>query len=393
MGSSVGFAVVLSVSASMAQNAPVDPERLIGEQEQPAAPGRLLDNLFTGLPNARERLRQDYGIRYAANYYAGVYTQLDGDGESASGLANLAVRWDAIGRGSPNMGSIIAYVENRHELGGNTSTDFNRRLGPAISPNAFNSAGGFTRLRQLYYRQSLFENELIAAFGKFALRGNFSYSPLTANRFRSFQSAALSLAPTAPWPADSVGVYARWQPAGERWGATTALVDAAPDINGFDFDIEGPYALTSLYLVSEPWRPDSGRPPPSHHFQATVYRQPDTAGRAEGLGTVATYDLRLRPMWSVGLRYGYADEDLGAVQQNAAAALVFDAPFERASDGAGIGVAWSREAVSEQDVFTAEAFYRWNVVPGFELTPTLQFTSTDDDGGQVVFGLRSATSF
>ncbi|RMB02004.1 carbohydrate porin [Eilatimonas milleporae] len=389
----VFYAIAPFAPAALAQDSVVDPEQLIEEQDGPAAPGRLLDTVFETLPAARDRLRQDYGISYAGNHFAGIYTDVDEGEVSSAGLAGLAVRWDIFNRAAPNQGSVIAYVENRHEIGGTASTAFNAAFGPAFSPNALNSAGEFTRLRQLYYRQALFDDALITAFGKFALRANFSFSPLTTNRFRNFQSSAMSLAPTAPWPGDSVGLYARWQPADRHWGVTAAVVDAAPEVNGFDFDIDGPYVLGSIYLMSEPWRPDSGTPPPPHYVQATVYRQPDAAGRPEGWGMIATYDLRLRPEWSVGLRYGYAEEDLSPVEQNAAAVLVFNNPFLRASDGVGIGVAWSREAASAEDVLTAEAFYRWNVIPGFELTPTVQMAMSDDRGDELIFGLRTGLSF
>lgn len=378
-------------TAASAQEGAVDPEQLIRDQTRDDGPGRLLDNFDLGVAARRAALRERAGISFAANYYLIMQSAPDADADVINGLANLAFRWDNGRLIEGEQTSVVGYLENRHDIAGLSSADFNARFGPTAAPNGF--ATEFTRLRQLYLRQTLFDDSLVIAAGKYSLRGNFGASRLTVNKFRGFQSPTLSRAPSTPWPVESVGLYGRWQPEGRRWAVSAGLVDADPDVNAVDFDITGPYALVSLHLHSEPWRMDSGEPAPRHQFQLTVYHQPETPRGPEGVGVLAVHDMRLTDRLELGLRYGIAERQLGAVRQSAAAALVLNGPFGRPRDGVGVGVGWAEASESRDSNFNAEIFYRLNVIEGFELTPSAQISETIDDRTELILGLRTGISF
>ena len=189
------FVSLLPVEAS-AQDGAVDPEELIREQTTDTGSGRLLDNFDLGTAERRSELKRDLGLSFAGTFYTSIQTGLDDDADVANGLAVLAVRWDNSDIIDGEMTSVIGYVENRHNLGGDGGAEFNAGVGAISAPNAF--ATEFTRFRQLYVRQTLANDAVVLAFGKFSPRASFGRSRITTDKFRQFQSATLSRASTTP---------------------------------------------------------------------------------------------------------------------------------------------------------------------------------------------------
>ena len=387
---------LLFAPPGFADNDGIDVETLLKEQATDRGPGRFLDSLVPGSAEMRREFREELGITIAGNYTLYSNWDPDTDASVVNGMAGLAAGWEVINRGAPNTGSFFFYLENRHDLTDRSGPEFEREEGSIWQVNAITS-DPFTRVRQLYYRQDVFDDQLVLGAGKLSMRALWSRSRFTLNKAETFQSSPLALARSTPWPPDSVGFYGRWQPHDSLFNVSAGLFDAESDLDTIDLDIEGPYAFLGISLFSSPWTPGGGTAFPDHLLQVTVYRQPDTETREDGWGILAVYDMQLTDRVGLGLRYGAHDKDLGGLSQVGGAGLVFARPFERHRDAFGVGLSWARDANDDVDQIGGELFYRFHMISGFEVTPNVQTferaAPTEDNDVGWVFGLRSRVTF
>ncbi|MET1416709.1 carbohydrate porin [Roseibium sp. HPY-6] len=350
----------------------VDIESLLIERKSQSNANGILGSIFQTSTDPRERIENAFGVTVEASYT--IYSNWDPDLDEfvANGLFGFASGWEVINRGSNNSGSFFAYIENRHDLSTTTGLQFERQQGSIWPINAISSQP-FTRLRQLFYRQELFNNQLILGVGKLSTRALWSRSRFTSNKATTFQSAPLALARSTPWPSDSVGFYARWQKYESLFNLSAGVFDAEPEPYGLDFDVEGPYFFFGLSLFSSPWTPASGTEFPNHLLQITTYHRPETRSSKDVWGFVATYDWQLTPRVGVGSRYGLRTKDFGGISQLAAIGLIVDRPFGREGDAFGAGVSWAEQGMDELTQLGGEIFYRSRVLPGIQITPNIQF--------------------
>ena len=70
------------------------------------------------------------------------------------------------------------------------------------------------------------------------------------------------------------------------------------------------------------------------------------------------------------VRAGWSDGTAALYERSFSAGLGY---FTRKTDLAGIGLNWAEANGLEGTQFTAEAFYRFSLSPGFQITPSIQF--------------------
>ena len=384
-----GLLLAAAPAHAQSAGAAVDVEALIDEQERGAGAGSLLRTLSPGAAARRDAL-SEAGLSLALGYGAYAVAAPASDAAwTADGDIGLAVRWRVRPTEAANGTSFVAYVENRANYTSDDAFTFTDEVGSATFLSPIPNRD-HTRLRQLYLKQNLANDSVVLGVGKFATRGNFTQSRVLGDKFRRFSSFAFALEPSFSPPIDAVGGYVRLQPKNSRVTVAGAVLDAAPDLESFDTDIDGPYVVGEVVLTDEPWRRDGGAPQPDFLLRLTGYHRSgtrDPEGGPSGSGVAATLDWRPRADWDIGVRYGAAEDALGAISHAAALGVVRDAPFGRARDAGGIALGWTRTA-DEGETLLGEAFYRLNVVPGLEATPFVQGVERLRGGLDATLGVR-----
>jgi porin len=121
---------------------------------------------------------------------------------------------------------------------------------------------------------------------------------------------------------------------------------------------------------------------------------------SDGFGVALNVDQELgREDLVAFFRFGHGDEDVTAVKTFVSGGVGFEAPFGRAHDLAGIGVAWSDPSSGEgdRDETLVELFYRVEVAQAISITPDLQFVfdPADNPGDDfaIVPGIRLLVKF
>jgi hypothetical protein len=129
-----------------------------------------LDEAIAPYFDFKRRGNERYGLAFGADYTMVLQgaSKSAGSDEATSGMFRFFGAWDAIGRESGNIGTVVYKIENRHDLGTSTAVqDLGFELGYAgITAAAFgdyrNKGWGLTNL---FWRQRLGEGRFTAVAG------------------------------------------------------------------------------------------------------------------------------------------------------------------------------------------------------------------------------------
>ena len=400
------------------------------EQEQQAAPGTgdtrdffrgaadgVLNNLsaarfdreamteldpFTWLRGEMQKINNELdraarlriGFAWTALYQHASWTRTDDDNASAADF-DFFGRWRPL-QTRQTLGYVIFQTQVRYELWQDQTP---RELGREIG-SLWGTAKGFNtqsfNLRQLYWQQFLFNNELSYRIGKVDLGDVFNNNRLQSdNHF--FLNAAFSDNPTMAYPDNDFGGDITWRP----HRLVYVAVGAANASNDDDNDLrEKSLGNSEWFTVAEvgltPWFEDLG----AGHYRVTAwYTDAESgAGTSGGSGVSISCDQDLGPRMLAFLRYGYSDGELTATEQIVAGGMAFRRPFGKNDDLAGIAAAWGRPSNDRlDDQAVVEAFYRFQLTPAIEVTPDLQLiiepTLAPEEDYVWVFGVRVRITF
>ncbi|MHC4612236.1 MAG: carbohydrate porin [Planctomycetota bacterium] len=400
------------------------------EQEQQAAPGTgdtrdffrgaadgVLNNLsaarfdreamteldpFTWLRNEMQKVNNELdraarlriGFAWTALYQHASWTRNDDDNAAAADF-DFFGRWRPL-QTRQTLGYVIFQTQVRYELWQDQTP---RELGREIG-SLWGTANGFNtqsfNLRQLYWQQFLFNNELSYRIGKVDLGDVFNNNRLQSdNHF--FLNAAFSDNPTMAYPENDFGGDITWRP--HRLVYVAAGAANADDDNNSDTSNRS-IRSSDWFTVAEvgftPWFEDLG----AGHYRLTAWYTDagSSSGASSASGVSLSFDQDLGPRMLAFLRYGYTDGDLTTTEQIVAGGMAFRRPFGKNDDLAGIAAAWGRPAddrLGDQSV--VEAFYRFQLTPAIEVTPDLQLiiepTLAPEEDYVWVFGVRVRITF
>jgi porin len=334
------------------------------------------------------------GFAWTALYQQASWTRNDDD-DAASADFDFFGRWRPL-QTRETLGYLIFQTQVRYELFQNqTPRELSEDTGSLWGTvNGFNTQS--FNLRQLYWQQFLFNNELSYRIGKVDLGDVFNNNRLQSdNHF--FLNAAFSDNPTMAYPDNNFGGDVIWRP-----HRLVYLAAGAADSGGDNNTDESEKSLksTNWFTVAEvgltPWFENLG----GGHYRLTAwYTDAESdAGTSGANGVSLSCDQDLGPRMLAFLRYGYTDGDLTATEQILAGGLAFKRPFGKNDDMAGIAAAWGRptdDRLGDQAV--VEAFYRFQLTPAIEVTPDLQLTIdpalAPDEDYVWVFGIRVRITF
>jgi len=316
---------------------------------------RPLDWMSEGL----DGIYRDTGFRLGVAHTM-LFAQPAGGLSDHSGTAgdlDIMSSWTLLGRGTENTGRLVATVEYRYEIGGQTPSVIGGQNGTLINPvNTFNDRGGV--IRDVYWIQRLHDARLRILIGR-ADPSDYVGAHLMQNANNSFVSRHFSANPAVPFPGHGPMIGASLRPTDEYYitgGASNAYsntrtagfdsltahwelfsfveIGFTPTLNGFG---AGRYAVGLWHMDS---RTENGLP--SDH----------------GLTLLA--DQRLSEAVQVFGRYAYSDATLTNVRQLVQAGVGINGLTGRDEDISGVALSFARpRAGTSRNETVLEVFHRF----------------------------------
>ena len=341
--------------------------------------------------NIRERTGLDFNFDYAT-LYQHVEASLNGNDEAFSGVFRIYGKWELFGRGTKNVGSLIAKVEHRGRLGGDVVPgDLGSNLGYFGTTGAsFTDAGWF--LAPFYWEQFLADGRAAFVVGRLDSLDFVDISGYSGQWLR-FQNGSLLVNPTIPYPDLGLGAGAGFK-VGDDWWLGATIHDANGAGSEFDFLVDGAEFFKQAYLS---WSPDrSRRIDRAAHL--TVWHADERTGSSidDGWGVALSANWMLDSGLMPFIRAGWAEGSAARAD-----ATVIGGMLYRPGNGIGeFGGALGWESLSGSglgDQTAAEVFFRWDVNPHFALTPSVQMlfdpALNPSDDVIVLGGIRARLSF
>ncbi|MHA3977133.1 carbohydrate porin [Halovulum sp. GXIMD14794] len=308
-----------------------------------------------------------------------------GAGEAAGGIARAYGTWQAT-----ENGALTFKLENRHSYGDVAPQFFGLDGGAlAISGTAFNDSG--TLLTNLFWTQRAPDRSWTFQIGQIDVTDFLdvygAVSPYTA-----FQNLAFNTNPTINAPNPGLGI-AGGLALGSNFYAVGSLADANADPSEPDFDVFSDGDLFKSVEIG--YTSDLDRIY-FDNIHLTVWHSDaaDDGSRAEDYGASLSAAWFIDNEWLPFLRAGVSKGTAALYERSLSTGVAW---YRRNTDLAGIGLNWAGADGIDGTQFTAEAFYRFSISPGFQLTPSVQLISNpllDPAQDQItIVGLRTRIAF
>lgn len=284
-----------------------------------------------------------------------------GEGKASGGMARFYGTWQAT-----QLGSLTFKIENRHAYGAVAPQFFGFDSGAlSITGTAFNDNG--TLLTNLFWTQR-------AADGAWTLQvGQIDVTDFTdvyglVSPYTAFQNLAFNTNPTINAPNPGLGI-AGGVKLGENFYMVGSLADAnadpsQPDAKVFShgnlfksLEIGYTSGLDRIYFDNVHmtfWHSDAA----------------DDGSRAEDYGATFSAAWFIDNTWMPFLRAGASKGTAALYDKSVSAGVGY---FARNTDLAGLGVNWAEAKGIPGSQVTLEAFYRFSISPGFQITPSIQY--------------------
>lgn len=308
-----------------------------------------------------------------------------GAGEAAGGIARFYGTWQATDRGS-----LTFKLEHRHRYGA-VAPQFLGLDGGAVSitGTAFNDSGAL--LTNLFWTQRSGDGRWTVQVGQIDVTDFLDVYGLVSP-YTAFQNLAFNTSPTINAPNAGVGIAAGVK-LSERFYMVGSVADAnadpsAPDLDVFrdgdlfkSLEIGYTSGLDRIYF-------DNVHLTLWHADAAT------DGSRAEDYGAAFSAAWFLDNQWMPFLRAGWSKGTAALHDRSVSVGLGY---YGRNTDLAGLGLNWATARGVPGEQVTMEAFYRFSISPGLQITPSVQVISnplaSPGQGEIVIFGLRGRVVF
>jgi porin len=318
----------------------------------------------------KKKTREQTGLNFNFDYatlYQRADASVNGIDDAFSGVFRLYGKWQLVGRGTKNVGSLIAKVENRKRLGGDVApSDLGGNLGYLGTTGAsFTDAGWF--LSPLYWEQFLNDGRAGFVAGRIDSLDFVDISGYSGQWLR-FQNGSLLVNSTIPYPDLGLGAGAGFN-VGKDWWLGATVHDANGSGSEFDFLVDGAEFFKQAYIS---WSPDrSRRMDRAAHL--TVWHADERTGRGidDGWGLALSANWMLDSGLMPFIRAGWAEGSAARANVMITAGVLYRPNGDIGEFGGALG--W--ESLSDDslgDQTAAEIFFRWDLTPYLSLTPSVQ---------------------
>lgn len=334
----------------------------------------------------KDRLAEN-GLRFNLDYLAlgqSINAEL-GDGKAGSGIARFYGNWQAT-----EHGSLTFKIEHRHAYT-DVAPQFLGLDGGAlaITGTAFNDNG--MMLTNLFWAQRAKDETWTLQFGQIDVTDVLDLyggvSPYTA-----FQNLAFNTNPTINTPNPGLGIAGGLK-LDSNFYAVGTLADANADPTSPDLDV---FSDGNLFKSIEIGYTSGFDRVYLDNIHLTLWHADaaDDGSRPEDKGAVVSAAWFVDNKWMPFFRAGVSDGTAALYNRSISAGIGY---YGRNTDGAGIGLNWAEANGIDGSQFTAEAFYRFSISSGLQITPSIQYISNPllnpSQDNIVLFGLRTRVVF
>lgn len=344
-----------------------------------------------------EKTGVSMAFAYTTLFQAATNGRYKGPRSGGSGDFDMVGRWsfleEGLFNGLVNEGTIGFATEYRHKIGAATPADLGDSIGSLWGTTSGFNEEDFT-LKEIWWHQHLFEDRLAFRLGRIKLDNIFdAYRFTGANHF--YTNKAFSRNPTIPFPNTGAGLVFSWTPGNDLFliigggranGRESETTSAAQDLKEW-------FSATTFG-----WNPE-------HRlgkglYQVTLWRSDERSDSL--LPSASGYSILLQQElakgWTPFVRYSYSNANVTNTQKIATAGVVQEGTKTRPKDRIGFALAWGQPHNSNlTEQWTAELFYRYSVIPTFQITPLAQIIidPSKNPYNRVIgiFGLRGRVTF
>lgn len=327
------------------------------------------------------------GLRFNLDYLAlGQTSNADlGVGEAASGIFRFYGNWQATERGS-----LTFKLEHRHAYMG-VAPQFLGLDGGALSitGTAFNDNGAM--LTNLFWTQQAENESWTLQAGQIDVTDFLdlygAVSPYTA-----FQNLAFNTNPTINTPNPGLGIAGGLK-LGNNVYAIGSIADANADPTSPNLEV---FSEGELFKSLEIGYTSGFDRIYFDNVHLTLWHADadGNGGRAEDYGASFSAAWFIDNTWMPFFRAGVSKGTAALYNRSVSTGIAY---YGRNTDGAGLGLNWAEANGINGSQFTAEAFYRFSISPGLQITPSVQFISNpllDPSQDKIVLlGLRTRVVF
>lgn len=350
----------------------------------------------------KDSVKQETGLAFGFDYallFQGANVSL-GDHYALGGVGRFFGTWTLFGRGTPNTGSFVYKVENRHSVG--TLVPPQNLAGEigyiGLTSDTFSDAGWL--LTNLYWLQTFSNHRYIFVAGILDVTDYVDVYGLN-NPWTDFNNSTFSTNPTIPAPSQGMGVAASVMLT-DNFYLLGGLADSNgnPENPGKNFDSffndHEYFKHIELGWVSS-WQ---NRYLDNIHLTAWQVDFREASQTPSGWGLAFSFSRKIDERWLPFLRAGYSDG--GGSPFNYSVSSGFGYFPKRRSDVMGFGFNWSRPSAhifgnGLKDQYTFELFYRIQLFQHTTITPDIQYlvnpALNSEANSSWVFGLRTRLSF
>jgi porin len=327
------------------------------------------------------------GFRFNIDYLAlGQSSNADlGTGEAASGIARIYGNWQATERGS-----LTFKVEDRHSYT-DVAPQFLGLDGGTLSitGTGFNDNG--LLLSNLFWTQRAKNGSWTLQIGQIDVTDFVDIYGLVSP-YSGFQNLAFNTNPTINTPNQGLGI-AGGVKLGSNLYAVASIADANADPSDPDFDV---FKDGNLFKSLELGYTSGFDRLYFDNIHVTLWHADaaDNGSRAEDYGAAFSAAWFVDNKWMPFFRAGASKGTAALYDRSVSAGLGY---YGRNTDLAGLGLNWAEARGVDSDQITLEAFYRFSIAPGLQITPSLQFISdplqSPSQNSIALFGLRTRIVF
>lgn len=367
-------------------------------------------SFFTSEPlepwrNWKREFAEDTGFSFSVDYIAFYYKASDSIGEdsAASGVLRTYGNWEILGRGTNDTGSIVFKFENRHAYGSVPPQEFGFELGYVGLIHCCASDQG-TRTTNLYWRQSWLDQRVVNFTGFLDVTDYTDVyamaSPWTgfSNLVFATGSGTMGGLPDgalgtmlATWVSDSLYVIA---------GIADANADQTDVFEGFDTFFND---FETFKNVDIHWTPAKDQLL-FNNLHVSFYQidSREEADTNDGHGVSFSATSNLQNKFLPFIRGGWSKDGGSLLEASLSVGVGYQNQNISGAGLFGAGLNWGRPnedtfGVDLDDQYTAEVFYRWQLLRGLQVTPSVQLVSNPalnpDDDFISIFGIRARLVF
>ncbi|MEP2783494.1 MAG: carbohydrate porin [Pseudoruegeria sp.] len=342
-------------------------------------------NIAPGWTDRKKELAQK-GFTFNLDYLVlGQWSNADtGEGEAASGIARFYGSWQAT-----ENGSLTFKIENRHAYGA-LAPQFLGLDGGArsITGTAFNDNG--TMLTNLFWTQRAEDGAWTIQAGQLDVTDFLDIYGLVSP-YTAFQNLAFNTNPTINAPNPGIGLAFGAQ-LGSNVYVVGSLADATGDPTAPDLDV---FSHGNLFKSLEIGYTSGFDRVYFDNIHLTLWHSDELDdGTPEDYGASFSSAWFIDNTWMPFLRAGISQGTVALHEKSVSAGLGY---FRRNTDLAGIGLNWAEAKDTPGSQRTIEAFYRFSLSPGLQITPSIQYIDNPLDNASqssiTLVGLRLRSVF